>query len=195
MFELQNFHEYACLNFNLYFTSCDKYKKDDNVFKLPFKKQINYLAHNLYETISCSDFFIALYWITFILSIIGFLETCNELIRVFNDESYVPMTFGKRTYDYVKVKDRRNARICGLTLNLKLFIGVVYGLMRGRTSYILPWIVVYGIVIPLEAIYWSFEIYKRRTLRSMPTRWLILLTVRWSLTLYIMSVINKNKFN
>ncbi|KAG5678237.1 hypothetical protein PVAND_007929 [Polypedilum vanderplanki] len=191
MIYFEDIHKYACSRFDMHFVGCTKFNNNISVFKLPFKHQIIYLAKILHEHLLCPDFFIALHWITFFIAIIGLWEACNEIIRVFQDPSYDPKTFGNRTYDYVTMKFRQRARICGQSLNAKLFMCLIYGLFRLRTSYILPWIVVYGIVILMEIIYWICNIIKNRNWRIDSIKWLFILSIRWVLTLHMMVAMDK----
>ncbi|CAG9799738.1 unnamed protein product [Chironomus riparius] len=193
MFKLEDLHEYACSHVNLYFNICSKFKSNVNVWRIPFKGKIMDLFFNCHDTLSCSDTFIVIYWITLILGLIGIFEACKEMIIIFNDENYEPMTFGQRSYEFIGVRQRRRARICGLSLNIKLFFGLIYGLIKLRTSHILPWIAVYGFIIAIEIFYWICDTYTNRRVKLAPIRSLVILIVRWLLTIHIMLVINAIK--
>lgn len=193
MFKLEDLHKIACSKLNLYFTDCTKFESSFNIWKIPFKSKFLQFFINSHETLTCTDSFIAIFWITFTLGLIGFIEACKEMINIFNDEDYVPMTFGHRNYEYINVKCRRLARICGLSLNIKLFFCLLYGLMFHRTHHILPWIIVYGIIIVIEVFYWICDTYMRRRVKFDPIRSLMVLFVRWALTLHIMVVIDRIK--
>jgi hypothetical protein len=194
MIELQDLHKYACTQFNMHFTSCAKFKSDFSVFQVPFKNPLSRLALMLHEELSGTDFFVTVFWITFIVAVIGLFEACCETIRLFVDDSYEPMTFGNRSYHYVTLKFRRQARVFGAVLNIKLFLGLLYGLLWRRTSYILPWIAVYGAIIPLEVVYWMCDIFNNRKWKCEPIIWLFKLSIRWALTLHIMILMNKIRF-
>lgn len=193
MFKLKDLHEYACSHVNLYFNICSKFNSNVNVWRIPFKNVLMDLFFNCHDTLTCSDTFIVIFWITLTLGLIGFFEACKEMIIIFNDENYEPMTFGQRSYEFISVKQRRRARICGLSLNIKLFFGLIYGLIKLRSSHILPWIAVYGFIIAMEIFYWICDSYMNRRVKMAPIRSLVILIVRWLLTIHIMLVINAIK--
>jgi len=193
MYKLEDLHEYACSKINLYFNLCSKFESNVNVWKIPYKDKFMELFFNGHDTLTSSDAFIVIYWITFILGLIGFFESCKEMIIIFNDEKYEPVTFSQRTYEYIGIKSRRRARICGLSLNIKLFVGLIYGLIRLRSSHILPWIAVYGFIIVIEIFYWICDTYMNRRVKMVPIRSLVILIVRWMFTIHIMLVINAIK--
>lgn len=193
MFKIDDLHEYACSKTNMYFTLCDKFNSDQSVWKLPFKNVVKESFGSFHQILSCSDFFVTLYWLTLLLSSVGLMEAIYEFIRVFSDENYEPSTFGNRSYENVSVGFRRRARICGISLNIKLFVCLLYGLMNFRTSYILPWLVVYGLIIPLEFFYWICELYISRRFKCQPVLSLFVLIIRWAFTLHIMLLMNEIK--
>jgi hypothetical protein len=189
MIEFEDIHKLACSQFGMSFVGCSKFNGDFSVFKFPFKHQIAYLARVLHQQLSSPDIFIALYWMTMAIAGVGLFEACSEMRRVFKDEDYEPLTFGNRTYKYVSVRLRRQARICGQALNAKLYVGLLYGLAMRRTSYIMPWIVVYGIILPMEIFFWVVDVCKHRKWKSEPIQWLLVLVIRWALTLHMLVVI------
>lgn len=188
MFNLEDLHEFACSKINLYFNVCTKFEKNINVWKIPYKNEIVQFLLNSHELLICSDSFITIYWITFILAFIGFFEACKEMIYIFNDHHYEPITFGHRHYEYFSLKFRRRARICGCSFNIKLFTCLLYGLAFHRTHHMLPWLIVYGLGLLLEIIYWLFDFYTRRKIKLETLRSIFVLIIRWALTMHIMYV-------
>jgi hypothetical protein len=193
MFVIWNLHEYACRKFNMYYAICDRFKKDIGVWRVPFKISMVKLMASFYEKFSATDYYVTLYWITLVLAAIGLYESCYEFVRVFTDESYEPSTFGNRSYEYFSLHFRRRARICGLTLSIKLFICMLYGMMTFKTSYILPFLVVYGVIIPLEVFYWLCDSSANWRFKFKPMGSLAFLVIRWCFVLQIVMVIDQNK--
>lgn len=185
MYTLWDVMEYACTSANMYFSVCKKYKPNEEIWKLPFKKYLTLLLNTVHNKSQLTDVFLLIYWITAAFSIIGLVQALYELALIAVNDIYEPKTFGNRTYEHIPLNFRRSARVCGATLNVKLYISLIYGLLNFRPSYILPWVVVFGIVIPLEIIYAACDVFFRLKFKKAPTIHLFVLLIRWSFTLHL----------
>lgn len=194
MYTLWDMMEYACTSTDMYFSICNKYKPEEGVFKLPFKKYLVSLMTAVHEKGQLTDIFLLIYWITFIFGIIGLMQALYELGLIASIDYYEPRTFGNRTYEHIPLNFRRSARVFGSALNVKLYISLLYGMLSFRTSYILPWVVVYGIILPLEIIYWACDVFFKMQFNNVPAFNLLFLVARWALTHHIRTAMNQFQY-
>lgn len=190
MYALWDLKELACSSMNLYFPHCDKYKAKDSVWRIPFKNNFEIFFTELHELGQSSDIYIAIFWITIFFAIIGTLHSLYELKQIFANENYEPKTFGSRTYEYISMRFRRQARIIGTTLNIKLYFALIYGMLIGRASYISSWIYIFTFVIPIEIFHWSCDFFLRQSFDNARVYRLIFLMFRWCLTFHVWTVIS-----
>lgn len=191
MYTLWNLMEYACSSTNMYFSMCNKYKPEDGIWKMPFKKPFVSIFSAVHEKGLLTDIFLLIYWITFFFAVIGLMHALYELGLIAVNDYYEPRTFGNRTYEHVPLSYRRSARVFGSTLNVKLYLSLIYGMLSFRTSYILPWVVVYGIIIPLEIVYWTCDVFFQMRFYKTPAFNLFILLIRWSLTHHIKAAMDQ----
>lgn len=185
--------EHACMNTNMYFSMCDRFKPEEGVWKLPFKKYFVQLFTAIHDKGQLTDFFLFIYWTTFIFGIIGLLQALYELGLMAGNDIYEPKTFGNRTYEHIPLSFQRSARVFGTTLNVKLYMTLIYGMLSFRTSYMFPWVVVYGFIIPLELFYWACDVFFKLRVNKGPAFNLITLLIRWALTYHLKVVIDQFK--
>jgi hypothetical protein len=141
----------------------------------------------VHEKGQLTDIFLLTYWITFVFGVIGVMQAFYELSLIAANDIYEPKTFGDRTYENIPLSYRRSARVFGAALNVKLYMSLMYGLLSFRTSYILPWVAVYGVIIPLEIIYWACDVFFKMRINQAPAFNLMALLIRWSLTYHIIN--------
>jgi hypothetical protein len=185
--------EFACLHSNMYFPLCDKYRPDDSVLKMPFKNFLFHFLDDLHNIGQLSDFFILIYWIIIIFAVVSILNALYELKKILTTENYVPMSFGDRNYEYIPISYRRSARVVGRVLDVKLGLSIIYGMAVFRTSYIIPWLVVYAIVLPLEIFHWICDVFFRSKYDFSRVYKLMFLAIRFLLTMHLFVSINKFK--
>jgi hypothetical protein len=169
MYELWDLKEYACKHTSMYFLA------------------------DLHNVGQLTDFFILSYWIVVILGVISMLCGLYELAKILKYENYVPISFGDRNYEYIPTSYRRSARVVGRVLDIKISFMVIYGLTTFMPSYILPWLFVYSIVIPLEIIHWISDAFIRLKYDSSQVYKLVFLALKSALTVHL--YIAMNSFN
>lgn len=189
MYTLWDMMEYACINTNVHFSICDKYRPEEGIWKFPFKNYFISLMTAVHEKGQLTDIFLLIYWVTFIFGFIGLVQALYELGLIAANDIYEPRSFGNRTYEHIPVSCRRSARVFGSALNVKLYMSLMYGMLSFRISYILPWVVVYGVVIPLEIIYWACDVFFKMRINQAPAFHIIFLLIRWALTYHIINAI------
>lgn len=189
MYALWDLMEYACSSSQMYFTYCDKYKPKDSVWRIPFKNTLSVFFEEMHELGQSSDLYIAIFWLTIFFAIIGILTSLYEMMQIFKSDDYEPRTFGSRTYDYVNLRFRRSARVFGTTLNIKLYITLIYGMLSNRASYISPWVYVYTFVIPIEIFHWTCDVFFKEIYDDIRAYRLMYLTIRWGLTIHILATV------
>lgn len=185
--------EYACQHSSMYFPLCDKYRPDDSVLKMPFKNLVFHFLDDLHNIGQLSDFFILIYWLIIIFGIVSILNALYELKKIYTIENYVPMSFGDRNYEYIPTIYRRRARVIGRVLDIKLGFFLIFGLAVFRTSYIIPWLAVYTVVILLEIIHWFTDVFFKSIYDFSRAYKLMFLAIRFLLTMHLFLSINKFK--
>lgn len=193
MYTMWNLMGFACTHTSMYFPFCSKYKPDDSVIKMPFKNLVLHFLEDLHKIGQLTDFFILIYWIIIILGFVTILNALYEMKKIFTNESYTPMSFGDRNYEYIPTSHRRKARVAGRTVDVKLGFLLIYGLATFRTSYIIPWLVVYACVLPLEIFHWSCDVFFRSKYDFSRVYKLMFLAIRFLLTTHLFVSINKFK--
>lgn len=174
----------------------NKLGKDEeqlNIWQFPFKKLISEIMKFFQYKFCCVDNFLLLFWISIGWTVYGLFEAVVEFMKIYENEDYEPSTFWNRSYNQFPQNFRRRARICGLAIILAVSLFLIYGLMCFNTSYIFPWLVIYGIIIALELFYWTTYILKMRKFKYGPFMSLLLLTLRWIAIYHVKTVIDNIK--
>lgn len=196
MYQIRDFHVLACKFANGAFSVCDDFKPIERVeelhlWKFPFKNWFFRLIQDLHSKLSCHDCFIASFWICFLLSTYGLGEAIFEFCHIYNDESYEPKTFWNRSYNHMSHDVRRAARYFGSILNIATNFFLLYGFISFRYLYIISWLVLIGIIVPLESIIWLSQLATHKSAKLKPLIAIMILAVRFAVTLHVMMMMQE----
>lgn len=191
MYQIRDFHRLACKFANGAFSVCEDFKSIERVeelhlWKFPFKNWFFSLIQDLHSKLSCHDCFIASFWICFLLSTYALGEAIFEFCHVYSDESYEPQTFWNRTYNHMSHEVRRKARYIGSVLNIAANFFLLYGFISFRYLYIISWLVLIGIIVPLESIIWLLQLATHKSAKLKPLIAIMFLALRFAVTLHVM---------
>lgn len=167
MYKLRAFHQIACSNVRMHFANCDKYKEhtEVNIWKIPFRQQLNELLRHFDASMSCQDYFVLLYWISLLLGLIGLALAIVEFHTICTNKlacGGAPKTFLNRSYANIPVHFRRNGRVCGLAITIKSYLLLTYGLLTFKTMYMYLWIMLHTLTLVLESTYWFWNVCTRQ---------------------------------
>ena len=100
--------------------------KKIDVWQIPFKEELMTASLFFQEKLMCTDVFIIIYWIAFILELIDLMKGCKIMAEEYNGS---PWKF-----------------VASLLLTI-IRTGFFYGLYMQKTDYIQPWIFVNELTI------------------------------------------------
>ena len=195
MYQLRAFQEIACSNVRMHFSNCDKYKENElNIWKMPFRQQLNELLRHLNAKMSCQDYFVILYWTSILMclvslayAIVEFHSTCINKFACGN-----PTTFLNRSYANIPPHLRRNGRICGSALSIKSKLLLIYGLLTFKTGYMYLWLMLHALIFLLELTYWFWNLCTRKQTFCLKTfLMLLLLAIQLLMVHYIKTFLDK----